>query len=320
LILRFSSANGPASTSYGFTGEHTEPTGDIYLRARHYAPEVGRFITKDTWKGDAKQPRSYNLWNYTYSNPINLTDPSGHKPPVPNYEWCVVGLLQMTFIYYDMIADIYGLCTVTKLMEPKPGDYINTYTAAGVAIQSQWYTPWVDSRGSLYYRFQPHDFYGSGLGLCNISDAQMQTAWGKKIPGNDGFGLGLIGLDQEDPKVAVEAMKRRILLVTEADICTHCSSTDIFIAAALAQNSDLFPSNMKTLRNKYRLNPLPSDPKKTTFDWNAFFKDEGAPDHVYRQIKSFKMDVQALHDHNEDWYVPDIDWTEIDVYASRAHR
>ena len=36
-----------------FTGEQYDPeTGMYYLRARYYDPEIGRFITRDTWPGD----------------------------------------------------------------------------------------------------------------------------------------------------------------------------------------------------------------------------------------------------------------------------
>ena len=69
---------GTAQTNYGFTAEQTDPTGMIYLRARYYAPEMGRFMSRDTWGGDQNQPMSFNRWNYTEGNPINYFDPTGH--------------------------------------------------------------------------------------------------------------------------------------------------------------------------------------------------------------------------------------------------
>jgi hypothetical protein len=35
-------------------------------------------MNRDTWSGDVNNPHSLNRWNYTHSNPINYTDPSGH--------------------------------------------------------------------------------------------------------------------------------------------------------------------------------------------------------------------------------------------------
>jgi RHS repeat-associated protein len=71
-------SSGSGASPYGFAGEYTDSqTGLQYLRARDYAPGVGRFLTKDMWAGDDIQPMSYNPWLYVYANPINLTDPSG---------------------------------------------------------------------------------------------------------------------------------------------------------------------------------------------------------------------------------------------------
>jgi hypothetical protein len=52
----------------------------VYLRARYYAPGIGRFLTKDTWKGDANSPMSLNRWTYVHGNPTTYYDPSGHVP------------------------------------------------------------------------------------------------------------------------------------------------------------------------------------------------------------------------------------------------
>jgi len=70
-------ADGSSASTYGFTGEYTS-NNLVYLRARQYAPGMGRFLTRDTWAGNANSPMSFNRWNYTDSNPINHSDPSGH--------------------------------------------------------------------------------------------------------------------------------------------------------------------------------------------------------------------------------------------------
>jgi len=67
---------GASATPYGYTGEYT--TNDlVYLRARHYDPAMGRFLTRDTWGGDYNRPLSYNAWLYVYGNPVNYVDPNG---------------------------------------------------------------------------------------------------------------------------------------------------------------------------------------------------------------------------------------------------
>ncbi len=79
-------------TMYGFTSEQTDSaTGLIYLRARHYSPSNSRFMSRDTWGGNANQPMSYNRWNYTNANPVNLTDPTGMRPEDSGYCSSIAG-------------------------------------------------------------------------------------------------------------------------------------------------------------------------------------------------------------------------------------
>jgi RHS repeat-associated protein/CSLREA domain-containing protein len=68
---------GPSDSAYGYTNEYTSQ-GLLHLRARYYAPSIGRFVTRDTWEGDVNNPITFNRWQYANSNPIMYTDPSGH--------------------------------------------------------------------------------------------------------------------------------------------------------------------------------------------------------------------------------------------------
>jgi RHS repeat-associated protein len=74
-------SGGNGDTNYGFTGEWTlSSTNLIYLRARYYVPAIGRFLSKDTWKGDSLQVMSFNRWLYSNGNPLIYIDPTGYKP------------------------------------------------------------------------------------------------------------------------------------------------------------------------------------------------------------------------------------------------
>lgn len=71
---------------FKYCGEYFDKeTGTIYLRARYYDPEIGRFITEDSYWGRDRDPLSLNLYTYCHDNPILYTDPSGHMVPVPDY-------------------------------------------------------------------------------------------------------------------------------------------------------------------------------------------------------------------------------------------
>ncbi|WP_369253858.1 RHS repeat-associated core domain-containing protein [Streptomyces sp. R35] len=70
-------ANGQTSP-FAFTGQYTDPylTGRLALRARSYAPTLGRFTTVDPVPADvgSANPSPYA---YAANDPVNLSDPSG---------------------------------------------------------------------------------------------------------------------------------------------------------------------------------------------------------------------------------------------------
>ncbi len=64
---------------FRYSGEYfDEETGFYYLRARYYNPNLRRFITEDTYKGEITNPLSLNLYAYCAGNPIMYSDPSGN--------------------------------------------------------------------------------------------------------------------------------------------------------------------------------------------------------------------------------------------------
>ncbi len=71
---------GDASNPYRFTGEAWDEEVELlYLRARYYQPETGRFIIKDPWPADVLRPLSLNGWAYVANNPVNMADLTGLK-------------------------------------------------------------------------------------------------------------------------------------------------------------------------------------------------------------------------------------------------
>lgn len=68
---------GEAGTVYGFTGEETDTTGLIYLRARYYNPALRTFMSRDPFSGYMERPQSQNGYSYVEGNPVNYIDPTG---------------------------------------------------------------------------------------------------------------------------------------------------------------------------------------------------------------------------------------------------
>ena len=51
----------------------------IYLRARYYNPQIGRFTSLDIEEGEISSPLDMNRYAYCRNNPIKYIDPSGRS-------------------------------------------------------------------------------------------------------------------------------------------------------------------------------------------------------------------------------------------------
>ena len=70
--------NVTGTESYKYTMErHDDPTGFVYLRARQYDPEIGRFVSADPVLGSLAVPQTLNRYAYVVNNPLKYTDPTG---------------------------------------------------------------------------------------------------------------------------------------------------------------------------------------------------------------------------------------------------
>ncbi|MBU7036333.1 MAG: RHS repeat protein [Theionarchaea archaeon] len=65
------------SEDYLFSGQERDITGLYYCGARYYDPEIGRFITRDPFKGMISNPQSLNGYSYCQNNPVRYVDPMG---------------------------------------------------------------------------------------------------------------------------------------------------------------------------------------------------------------------------------------------------
>lgn len=72
--------SGSVGTDRQYTGQISEPQLGLYFyNARFYDPYLARFIQADTIIPQPGNPLAWDRYSYTYNNPINFTDPSGHN-------------------------------------------------------------------------------------------------------------------------------------------------------------------------------------------------------------------------------------------------
>jgi RHS repeat-associated protein len=88
----------------GYTG-HVEDLdgGLLWMGARWYDPQIGRFLVPDRVWSDVRRPQSLNPYSYVLNNPVNSVDPSGLAPiPIP-----VFGIAGFTFDPEDLSFGVY---------------------------------------------------------------------------------------------------------------------------------------------------------------------------------------------------------------------
>ncbi len=76
----------------GYAGEWQDSTGLIYLRARWYDPQQGRFLSRDPWDGDLTSPQTLNPYAYAHNQPTRYTDPSGRCAEPVTFILCSMAL------------------------------------------------------------------------------------------------------------------------------------------------------------------------------------------------------------------------------------
>jgi RHS repeat-associated protein len=74
---------GSATTGarFGFAGHESDDESSlVYMKARYYAPGLGRFVSSDKIIPDPLNPQTLNRYTYAANNPLSYVDPTGHAP------------------------------------------------------------------------------------------------------------------------------------------------------------------------------------------------------------------------------------------------
>ncbi|MFC5702318.1 RHS repeat-associated core domain-containing protein [Cohnella faecalis] len=70
---------GTSNNSIRYAGyQYDEENKLYYLNARYYDPKIARFLSEDTYRGQADDPLSLNLYSYVHNEPMMYVDPTGN--------------------------------------------------------------------------------------------------------------------------------------------------------------------------------------------------------------------------------------------------
>jgi RHS repeat-associated protein len=103
------SRTGNIDNLYGYAGQfgyvYDQETGNYFLQSRYYDPKIGRFTTKDRFKGFENRPASQNQYTYCENDSINRIDPNGYSSKLINYWWGVIAYVtqsQAAYLAYEL--------------------------------------------------------------------------------------------------------------------------------------------------------------------------------------------------------------------------
>lgn len=102
---------GTSDQNLTFSGEYFEDSFDlVYLRARYYDVQTGRFISSDDWPINIFQPQKINRYVFADNNPLRFIDPSGYttRDTISGNSWPAVSSSQKLKYLEDLYKFDYG--------------------------------------------------------------------------------------------------------------------------------------------------------------------------------------------------------------------
>jgi len=134
----FAGQSGNSDNDTTYTGHRYDAeSGLIYMGARYYDPELGRFISPDIIIPDPGNPQALNRYSYVYNNPVNNTDPTGHAPVVAAVASVAIGAATGVLAGAMLAVAVIGAaCTVAGYALKSPalmsiGAVLSGYVSGG---------------------------------------------------------------------------------------------------------------------------------------------------------------------------------------------
>jgi len=182
---------GDVYNPYQFTGEAWDgEVGLLYLRARYYQPETGRFIGKDPWTGDTLQPGTLNRYVYGGNSPVTLVDRAGLNGADP------IGLRGLHQSSDPLTQDQWRLAKQEATLVSVPVELVAGTIAVEIVHDTQWHDPVLDfmlaSGLAYHYLGQSPQVPSQYMGVCIVATrvlAGYEHYWG--VGGGRGPGPGV---------------------------------------------------------------------------------------------------------------------------------
>ncbi len=194
-------ASGTVPTDFGFTGQREAgEIGLYYYVARWLDPEIAHFAQADTIVPGAGNPAAYNRYGYVDYNPVNFSDPTGHKKrptkadgdnPYDVTEFLALDLVATANSQENQdLEALWNASENTSNPYPHIGYVVSSQVAAVFGVNARFGSGKMkDIKLEIYNQFEK-----KGVTLCSTEGC----AWvDYSTPGNIVFGYSMaqIGID-----------------------------------------------------------------------------------------------------------------------------
>jgi RHS repeat-associated protein len=182
---------GDVYNPYQYTGEAWDGEVELlYLRARYYRPEVGRFLSKDPVMPDAQDPSGSQAWVYVGNNPVNATDPSGMAPFSGAYD-APAGSTERSWDDRNLTWWLYQEL-VTNVDGPEASQIRRLWNSRNPLDKAAGAQKWINlvADGCRWdFKDRIHDLVGDTIMLRHIAGGRVGYRWYEySVPGNIFFG------------------------------------------------------------------------------------------------------------------------------------
>lgn len=128
--FRFPTELDSSRNRFAFTGHYFDPETSLYnAKARYFDPTLGRFLTQDSFLGNADNPPSLHRYSYSHNRPTYYVDPDG--------EFAIIATALLIGIIAAEVDIIHQEITQGKellTLDPRKGvDAVQAAKTGGVA-------------------------------------------------------------------------------------------------------------------------------------------------------------------------------------------
>jgi RHS repeat-associated protein len=176
------------STEHRFTGQKSDGTNLQYFNARYYDPELGTFISPDTFVPDPTIVFDYNRYMFARGNPMKYNDPTGHATSKPDW-WPDVlpyvfdlpdGMTEAQFIEWLAENNIPTTWGVQAGGDATMAPYVGTTASLELAYMFNWLSGEVmltyNASGGGYLGFPDVGFGGHAGAVFVAGASRIDTA------------------------------------------------------------------------------------------------------------------------------------------------